>query len=328
MTQKICLKPFNNLEIDIQGNVYTCCPCYIDYHNIGNIFDENVKSIDDIWYSEKAKILREKILNGDYSLCNSEICRESAFVEKDDTYTTMPDLPETVTLSYDKVCNIQCITCRNEIIKKDAENEKINEKLDSIILPLLKNTKNLTISGGGEALFSEHSRQLIKKLTKTNETIKFVIYTNGILFNRQNIEILGLKRRIESVFVSMHAFHKEIYDKIMIGSNLDTVMKNLEYISELKKQKEINQAIINCVISDMNYGEIPYMIDLAKRLDIVISFSIYTPWGADLDKKYDELSVWVPTHKNYSDFVNVIQEAKNIDYDKFYFAPAIEKVLH
>lgn len=328
MTPKICLKPFKKLEIDSFGNVYTCCPCYINCYNISNIFDENIKSIEDIWNSEKAKNLREKMMKGDYSFCNFDICREPEFVENDGSYTTTPDLPEIVTLSYDKVCNIQCITCRNEIIKKDAERtEKVNEKLDSIIIPLLKNTKELTISGSGEALYSKHSRELIKKLTKTNESIKFVIYTNGILFNEQNCKILGLTNRVQSVFVSMHAFHKEIYDKIMIGSNLTTVMKNLEYISEMKKQNKINMATINCVISDINYKEIPYMIDYAKSLDIDISFSIYTPWGADLDKNYDELAVWEPTHKNYKDFVDVIKQAKNAAYKNCRFAPAIEKVL-
>lgn len=328
MTEKICLKPFNNIEITENGDVYTCCPCYINFHNIGNIFDDRITSFEDIWYSKEAKILREKILNNDFSLCNCEICREAKFIVNDNNkYTIAPDLPETVTLAYDKACNIQCITCRSNMIKNNKETSlKFENKLDSVIIPLLKNAKNITISGSGEALYSTHSRQLIKKLTSTNKTVEFNINTNGLLFNKQNCEELGLVGRINNVFVSMHAFHKPIYNRIMVGSDLETVIKNIKYISELQKEHSIKLATINCVISDINYTEIPYMIEFAQKLDLWISFSIYTPWGADLDKKYEELSVWKPTHKHYKHFTDVIKQAKNIEYRKCNFAPAIENV--
>ena len=56
----ICIKPFLSLEINNEGNVYTCCPSYINEHKIGNIFKEDTTSLEDIWYSKEAEKIREK----------------------------------------------------------------------------------------------------------------------------------------------------------------------------------------------------------------------------------------------------------------------------
>lgn len=79
---KICTTPFKKLEIAWDGKVYTCCPSFIKYNYIGNILDENVVSLDDIWNSEKAQIIRKNILENNYSMCDLEICREKYLDEK------------------------------------------------------------------------------------------------------------------------------------------------------------------------------------------------------------------------------------------------------
>ncbi len=323
--KKICSKPFTKIEIDSYGDVYTCCPCYIKYNKIGNIWDKNVKTIEDIWNSKEAKEFRRKILNNDYSLCNLDICREIS-LEENKNFSDTPPLPEYVMLAYDKECNIQCITCRDKKIKNSLKQNFIHNKILSIMLPLLQNAKLITISGSGEAFYSRHSRLLIKKLTKTNKTTKFNIYTNGLLFNEANLKQLNLINRIENVCVSVHALEPELYKKIMVGSNLDVVLKNLNYISTLYRTGQIKSATINSVISNMNYTEIPKLIELAKKLDFYISFSIFTPFGSSLDKNYKELAIWEETHENYSKLKNILKTAREINYDKCIFPPAFKSI--
>lgn len=53
MNKNYCYKPFSEVEIYENGNVYTCCPDFFtEEYSIGNIFEVN--SFDEIWYSEKA----------------------------------------------------------------------------------------------------------------------------------------------------------------------------------------------------------------------------------------------------------------------------------
>lgn len=49
-------------------------------------------------------------------------------------------------------------------------------------------------------------------------------------------------------------------------------MKNLEFISEWKKQGKINLLMLNFVVHLMNYKEMPDFVKLAQRLDAIAFF--------------------------------------------------------
>lgn len=327
MEKKICSIPFKKIEIDSFGDVYTCCPCYINNNKIGNIFDENITSVFDIWNSKQAVELRQKLINADYSLCNLDICKEMELVPAEDfDYSICPPTHiQIVTLAYDKECNIQCITCRDKKIKNDNEqNNLYNQKIIPKLMPLLEHAKEIKINGSGEAFYSKHCRLLIKELTSRNKTAKFTVYTNGILFNEANCKLLGLTDRINNVSVSVHALNPQLYNKIMIGSNLEVVLKNLNWISSQHKTGKIKYAAINSVISDMNYTEMPKLVKLAQELDLYIVFSIYCPWGSSLDADYKELTVWEKTHKNHENLKSVLKEVRELNYNKCQLSPAFK----
>ena len=119
-----CIMPFCHIEVHKSGDIYTCCPAYIKNISIGNIFEDN---FDNIWHSKKAKIIRNNILNNDYSCCDLSICSP----EKNMDYEQIKYLNEKIELSnnfrypkivkfcHDAECNYKCITCRNEIIIND-----------------------------------------------------------------------------------------------------------------------------------------------------------------------------------------------------------------
>lgn len=326
--KKICIKPFTNIEIDNYGDVYTCCPAYIKLYKIGNIWDKNIKSIDDIWYSKEACNLRKKLLKNDYSLCDLNICKEIRFDNNKKIYKEKPPLPEVITLAYDKECNIQCITCRDEKIKNSPKEEALyNQKIDSILLPLLSNAKSIKLNGSGELFYSKHSKHLIKRLTEVNKEVRFTIQTNGILFNKINYENLGLKNRIENLYVSLHALDEELYKKIMVGSNLQIVLENLKWASELQKNSEIERVFITIVVSALNYKEIPKMLELAQKLNIWISYSVYYPWGTKLDENYENLAVWNKNHPEHLNFINIIKKIKEVNYDKCSIPPIFEELI-
>ena len=117
--KQACVQPFTAIEIDINGNVFTCCPSFINYYNIGNIYES--KSLEELWNSEKARNLREKILNNDYSLCNLELCRQKRLESAENLTANSTNLPKYITLAYDKECNLQCITCRDKKYKNSLQ---------------------------------------------------------------------------------------------------------------------------------------------------------------------------------------------------------------
>ncbi len=68
---KFCPIPFQEMEIHQDGSVYLCCPSFNNYYSCGNVFED---SFENVWNSEKAVDLRMRIMNGDYSLCNKDVC--------------------------------------------------------------------------------------------------------------------------------------------------------------------------------------------------------------------------------------------------------------
>ena len=69
--KKFCTRPFEEVEIHINGNVYTCCPNWNKFYSIGNIMED---SFEDIWNSPKVVEFRKRILENDYSLCDESVC--------------------------------------------------------------------------------------------------------------------------------------------------------------------------------------------------------------------------------------------------------------
>lgn len=318
----VCRQPFTAIEINGDGDVYTCCPSFINFHKLGNIWEN---SLEEIWYSEFAKDFRKRILNNDYSLCNMDICRQYQPRNAENFSVENPSLPKYITLSYDKECNLNCITCRDAKYKNTKEQTNLyNEKIDSILLPLLGNAEILALSGSGEAFYSKHSRLLIKKISTINKKLLFNINTNGILFTKSNCKKLGIYGRINEVFVSLPALSKNIYNQIMIGSNLDVVKKHILWMAEEQhKTGAIKKVTINTVISKLNYMEIPSLIEFAKNLDIYITLSPYCDWGTKLSKNYKFLSVWEKDNEDYQIFSNIL---KSVKYYKCYMNSIFEKI--
>lgn len=326
---KICARPFKSITIDLCGDVYTCCPSYQRFitdgnkWSIGNIF---CHTFEEIWYSEKAQQIRQMMWNNDFSCCDLSLCRQ-ALIEETNSFDSslMPECPVQVTLAYDKECNLSCIMCRDEKHKNSKETVKnLDDLIEKTLLPVMKNAKQIALMGSGEVFYSSHGRKLVKKITRTYPDVKFLIMTNGILCNEVNCNELGLTNKIEELFVSLHAITPEVYSKIMVGSNIETVKKNIRWMANEEKKGNIGMVSLSCVISDLNYKEIPLLVDFAKDLNITISLTQYFAFGAKIDKEYDLYAVWNKEHKNHGEFVSYLK--KYTDYEKCRLQPLFQEL--
>ncbi len=318
-----CRQPFTAIEIGYNGDVFTCCPSFINNYKIGNIFEATAK---DIWYSDLAVNLRQKILHGDYTICNRNICRQ--FQPRDieeKNFTLTPSFPRYITLAYDKECNLNCITCRDNKYKNSEELvQKYNQRIEEVLLPLLQNAEILALSGSGEALYSSHSRLLIKNLSKVNDKLSYNLNTNGILLNENNCRELGILGRINEIFVSLPALDEDLYKKIMRGSDLNTVLKNIEWMAK-EQGKSIKKVTINSVISKLNYSQIPSLVEFAKKLNIYITLSPFNDWGTQFAKEYD-YDVWNSDNNENNKFTVILKNLEH--YERLTTPPLFANLLN
>ncbi|MCR5261993.1 MAG: SPASM domain-containing protein [Candidatus Gastranaerophilales bacterium] len=292
---KPCSFPFEFMEIHEEGKIYPCCPNFVDFKPMGNFYDQDLFSI---WNGKKFKELRNKLLKGDFSSCNRNICcYNPAEYTKD--FNAAKQLPINIHLCYDQECNYKCITCRDEIFtNSDEELAKLNNEILPKILPFISKLDEIEFSGG-DPLASRHSRKLIYEVNKSNPNINISINTQGYFLDENNMKELGITK-LYSVGMSIHSATRKTYEKIMRQDSFDRIMKNLEFISGWKKQGKLENLRIHFVVHLMNYKEMPAFVKIAEKFDAIAYFWSYKPWeSAEMHKRYKEVAVFEPWHKDY-----------------------------
>ena len=303
--RKPCEFPFDNIQIEYDGGVFPCCPTYLKFRPFGNIYKDDLMSI---WTGNDFEEIRQKMLKGDFSMCNRNECyyRPSDKYTKD--FNAKKQLPSRILLCYDKECNYKCITCRDEIVQNTDEELKIldNEVMPRI-LPFITKLDNIIFSGG-DPLASRHSRKLIKNVCKNNPNIRVSINTQGYFMDENNMKELGITK-LDSVSISIHSATRKTYEKIMRQDSFDRIMKNLAFVSDWKKKGLVNFIGINFVVHSMNYKEMPAFVKIAEKFDATANFWGYNPWvTAEMHNHYKEVAVFETWHKDYPKLQKILKD--------------------
>ncbi|MGN0015130.1 MAG: SPASM domain-containing protein [Candidatus Gastranaerophilaceae bacterium] len=308
-----CIVPFEHLFFSCDGSIFPCCPALVNNYTFGNIFRSN--SANEIWNGEEAQKFRKSVLDGSFRFCNLDSCINLNSLKNDSRFradlknkSKIADLPKEVFFHIDMACNVRCITCRDEKMFLEKEVKKYTEITDSILIPILKNAERVYLNGAGEVFASSLCKNLIQKITKIYPKIRFNIITNGILATEKNINEFGLRNKICSVEISMHAATKETYDKIVRGGDFDKVMENLKFLAGIKQNENINAIWLNFVVSSYNYKEMIDFQKLADSLGVNTRFWEYRKWGnAKLDERYDEVAIFEPSHPEYEKYLKIVK---------------------
>lgn len=301
-----CTQPFNRIEIYENGDVYNCCPEFINNYKIGNIFKT---PFDEIWNGEKVKNIRRHLLNGDFSLCNN-ICSRKYHNENKDKYTseTVFDYPEDISISSDNSCNVKCKICRDENWHITFDKNSLDKEIEEIWLPVLKNAKIVRFGCSGEPFASYKETLLIQKIAQRYPDIKFHIHTNGILGNKEKLESLNIFNRIDKITVSMHSASLWTYNKIVRGGQYFKVLKNLKLYSEMKKSGLLNELRMIFVVYSENYKEMPGFVKLAKKYNASAEFWALRKSNTALCKNFEKYSIMNPEHKKHKELVNILKK--------------------
>ena len=268
---KMCRQFMNFMKVSgIEGMINLCC--WMKNPIIGRL-SEN--TFDEIWNSDKAKYLREKISQQDYqSVCNFDACpylfndnhndfSKVPLIEVDDIHKFM----HRVYMGFETTCNYQCTACfarkRQEFQAKlppqelEQRYQDIKEKLKEI----LPHARRIDGNGCGELFASKHTMELManwKPLAPKNQC-SAGIETNGSLFNEKNwkkIENLGQYNL--SVELTVMSFNEPTY-QILSGTKLpiENLENNLRFVKSLREKNIVNHFIIATVVQQRNFREMP-----------------------------------------------------------------------
>lgn len=309
-----CARPYTFFEIGTDGFCYFCSRLWNDSYCIGNILEQ---SFEEVWNGQKARDFRQSIIDKNYKYCDTHLCLIQSC---EPIETSIAEYPEEVSLCYDNTCVQQCLYCRDEphIMSKE-DKAKWDALIEPVLIPMLKNAKLVTVNVAGEVFISEHSKKLIKRIAEVYPNIKFAIITNGILCSEENLKNLGIEDKIVDIRISIPSCIEETYNKIVRNGNFKSVMKNLKYVSELKKQEKIKKLTINCVLTSLNYKDLIPLTKFSNSIDAFLHIMIAKDMGQGTKflSQLDKYLVTNPTHPEYNNFVKIMNNPIIKNNNKF-----------
>lgn len=330
----VCLQPFNFSEIFDEG-MFMCCPDWLPV-DLGN-----PNHISENWQSDKAKEVRESIVDGSYKFCDENRCpklkglkegrssgfmRKKDFLEKKDYYDKLQ--PESIKFNFDRSCNLKCPSCRLDFINYDGDKrERTEELINNIEEQLGKGLKQIDCTGTGDPFFSRTFRKWMMSFdpTKYPNLERIHLHTNGTLWNKSNWDRMkNVHKFVKSAEISIDAATKDTYEnKTRIGGKWEPMVNNLKYIASLDT---IEKVTCSYVVQKDNYKEVLDFYNLIKSIfedsNIFwgVQFTRVVNWGTFTEEEYKDVNVGDPSHPLFNSLMEIfdrVPKNKHISHNLF-----------
>lgn len=285
LTDFYCNRPYTWFYYAWFGS-FSCCSTWVKYP-IGNPASD---SPEQCWNSTVAKLYRLSADTRTYCFCKKDACGIMNRGKLNQKKVTVYTVPEKITLGLDYTCNLHCASCRDYTQVASGEQLRIRQKFadDIIQTGWLEKTKELELSGSGEALFSKIDR----KILFSNETCKrnsISLMSNGILLNEENLQKLRQHFKNIRLNISIDAATESTYNVLRRGGDWHVLMNNLENICNMRQMNEIDYVEIRMVVQKKNYKEMPDFVRLGKKYQVdKVVFTKLLNWDMYSDEEYFE----------------------------------------
>jgi radical SAM protein with 4Fe4S-binding SPASM domain len=201
-----------------------------------------------------------------------------------------PVFPKYLQVETMNKCNLKCTMCPITL----GENKRPNmdfELYEKIIAECGKYSSEIEMFGPyllNEPLLDQSLPEKIK-LAKKNGLTTYIA-TNGTLLSTKNINAL-FDSGLNQLVISVDSIVPEVQEKIRVGTNFDSLLKNLENLFELKKERNDSPLIIMRQLSfSENKTEHDNYVDywIKKGADSVV-IDIAHNWGGKFSEINSEL---------------------------------------
>lgn len=326
LQNRVCPIPFQDINIYEDGFVSLCCytwqPTYI-----GNV---NETSLYTMVQGQIVRDIQATMFDGSYKYCESKLCPDLAnyisfgqsynLLDKraDDFLSRMEGVKKTVSifLNYDKSCNLECPSCRNEKIlftdkDRPASVQLTHDNAIKSIKELLEQNfqVQLNITGSGDAFASPLYSTLLKSL-RDEDNVSLKLQTNGVLMTPDRFTPT-MMRKTHYVNVSVDASTEETYRIVRKGGSFRAVQKNVADFDKLASAKSFWVHFgwqLNFVVQTENFLEIPdfarWVLSLKSRP--VGWFNLIADWGHLGQKRFENKAIWREDHPRHREFLAVL----------------------
>jgi MoaA/NifB/PqqE/SkfB family radical SAM enzyme len=180
------------------------------------------------------------------------------------------NFPSKIVFDVNSACNLQCKMC---YVKGRNKTQVPYGVFVNTLKEIKKNNARAILSYSSLEPFLRND--FLKIIKKTHELgIPFSIFTNGTLIDKKIANLL-VKYNPISITFSLHGL-KDTHEMINgVKGSYDKVINAIENINYYKKtrKKKLPFIRVNCVISALNYRELPEFVSVGKKLKLNMRFS-------------------------------------------------------
>lgn len=225
-----------------------------------DLFRERVRT-STLWREAFYKLLKARLIN-ENGLYNYLYSRRQTGV-----ISTHEEFPKTVALESSAYCNSRCIMCPSRKMKRKKGFMSWNTFTAALDECAGRHVEKVYLSGFGEPLLDKHLED--KVAYASSRGVKKSIVTNASLLDRSRA--LGLiAAGLDEVNVSMDGFSSEVYNKIRVGLDYNTVSENVRGLVAARRNGR-PKVIIEMVLLGSNSRDIPLLREQwGSRVDSIV----------------------------------------------------------
>lgn len=192
--------------------------------------------------------------------------------------TRTPVLPPCIDIEPNNTCNLRCRHCQVTYWKKLSF--YLDEKGFCKILDQLPSLRSVKLQGMGEPLLNRQLPEMLRAGAERKMSMSFV--TNGTVFTDSLAAQLQEITRL-SIYFSVDGATAQTHESIRIGSNFDSIVKNIRDLTERRGAAGNPFIAITTVVTSQNLHEIPQLVLLAGELgvDSLSLQTTLTSWGKE-----------------------------------------------
>jgi radical SAM protein with 4Fe4S-binding SPASM domain len=310
---RFCWLPFTTVQIDNDGDVQLCdCQLHMPY-TIGNIFKN---SLQDIWLNHQANLVRQSVIDGDFTYCNWDCSKLSVLPGKPAMLPPERSFPKIIKLDLDLSCNLKCASCRETVII-EKNSQKIQKQIE--LYQEIKqqgldypNTMIEVVPLGSGEIFASHSaiKFLESLVDYPYQNLKINLTTNGTLITKNQDLIRSIQHLIGTWSISIDAATAETYSEVR-GADWSTLMRGLDFIHSMHRPMKLN-----FVVQKANYHEISAFADLAHRYGAIVYYSNLLDWGHWTIQWWKDNNVMTRGSESYHAVLDSLRLVKDLYQDQ------------
>lgn len=322
---KYCLSPFVMIEVTLTGDVRLCGCGSWHPTTVGNLLENNLQHI---LSSDRARTVRQSIIDGTYRFCNENQCGIIANNELN-SIDTVPDevktllldasayqMPNWISIQGDDVCNLSCPSCRTQIKKSKASEIQSRKKIGKIIYNNLfsqptDKTITVHVSGSGEIFASPLLLEMISSIDLGKlPNIQLCLQSNGLLAPKNWHNIQHLESAINHVVISIDAATASTYEIVRRGGSWPQLIQAMSFLQE-KKQQLGFELRTRMVVQDRNANEVTEFYNFCRGFGVDrIEYSKISNWGTWTRQQFDLQNVFDPRHPKHQAVIQDLNQLK------------------